>query len=301
MRYYARMAQYILPALTDRPLVLRRFPNGASAPAFYQQNAPEHVPAAVRVEEIESAGGNVDRRFVGGDLATLLYTVQLGAISVDPWHGRRGICPDGLQHHRPRSRTRAPFRVWFDVAIAVREELDALGLHSPVKTSAPPVCTSSCPWPLGSPTTPHACWPKSWPRAWPRVAPKIATIERTACARGLQGRLYVDYLQNIQGKTCRLLLCGRARRERPCPRARVDELTPTRSTRLHGRHRADPRGIIGDLWQPAMKKRNRLEQLATRCAVGYREHFSRRRDDRRCDTRRDALAHLIEIEVQRVG
>ena len=39
MRYYATVAPFVLPVMADRPLVLKRFPNGVTAPAFFQQNA----------------------------------------------------------------------------------------------------------------------------------------------------------------------------------------------------------------------------------------------------------------------
>jgi bifunctional non-homologous end joining protein LigD len=89
LRYYATVAPYVLPVMADRPLVLKRWPNGVSdtAKAFFQQNAGE-VPDAVRTETIHTQGGSTNVRIVGGDLATLLYTIQLGAVSVDPWHSR---------------------------------------------------------------------------------------------------------------------------------------------------------------------------------------------------------------------
>ena len=88
MRYYTRIADFILPTIQDRPLVLKRFPNGINGESFYQQRAPESTPPGVRVETIVTSAGEKQPRIVGGDLLTLLYTIQLGAISVDPWHSR---------------------------------------------------------------------------------------------------------------------------------------------------------------------------------------------------------------------
>ena len=87
MRYYATVAPFVLPVMKDRPLVLKRFPNGVTSDAFFQQNAGE-TPDGVRVETIRTEGGSTNLRIAGGDLYTLLYTVQLGAVSVDPWHSR---------------------------------------------------------------------------------------------------------------------------------------------------------------------------------------------------------------------
>jgi len=78
MRYYARIADFILPTIQDRPLVLKRFPNGIAGESFYQQKAAETTPPEVRVEIIETDGGEKQPRFIGGDLLTLLYTIQLG-------------------------------------------------------------------------------------------------------------------------------------------------------------------------------------------------------------------------------
>src|SRR5574340_928663 len=84
MRYYARIAQAILPTLAGRPLVLRRSPDGLAGATFVQQRAGDELPAGVRAEAVPDAAGVPTRRIVGGSLATLLYTVQLGCISVDP-------------------------------------------------------------------------------------------------------------------------------------------------------------------------------------------------------------------------
>src|SRR5207249_10030222 len=84
-RYYAHVAPYILPAVDDRPLVMKRFPNGIAAKPFYQHRV-EDVPQGVRVESVRV----VERRpqLIGGTLKTLLYTTQLAAISQDPWFSR---------------------------------------------------------------------------------------------------------------------------------------------------------------------------------------------------------------------
>src|SRR5438132_728356 len=53
MRYYATVAPFLLPAIADRPLVLKRFPNGIKGMAFYQQKAPAEAPKSVRVEKVK--------------------------------------------------------------------------------------------------------------------------------------------------------------------------------------------------------------------------------------------------------
>ena len=90
LRYYARVSPWLLPVIADRPLVMKRYPNGVLGKAFYQQRAPDAVPAGVNVQVVE---GDEDDdgpmpRLIGGSLLTLLYVAQLGAISLDPWFSR---------------------------------------------------------------------------------------------------------------------------------------------------------------------------------------------------------------------
>ena len=51
LRFYARVSPWLLPVIADRPLVMKRFPNGVNGKAFYQQRAPDVVPPGIRVED----------------------------------------------------------------------------------------------------------------------------------------------------------------------------------------------------------------------------------------------------------
>src|SRR5215210_7112127 len=88
MRYYTRVAPMLLPEIEGRALVLKRYPDGVTGPMFFQQNAGEHVPDVVRVATLDTVELGAKPRIIGGDLATLLYTVQLGTIEVHPWLSR---------------------------------------------------------------------------------------------------------------------------------------------------------------------------------------------------------------------
>lgn len=87
MRYYVRVAPFIQPVVHDRPLIMKRFPNGIDGKAFYQQRAPDNVPAGVRTATV-AGDKDVPSRIIGGNPVTLLYMTQLAAISQDPWFSR---------------------------------------------------------------------------------------------------------------------------------------------------------------------------------------------------------------------
>ena len=260
MRYYATVAPHLLPAIADRPLVLKRFPNGITGPSFYQQKAPDEAPPAVRVETIHNEENVEQHRVVGGDLPTLLYTVQLGAISVDPWHGRVGALEYAdytILDLDPGPR--AAFARVVDVARWVHEEMEKLGLHGVAKTSGSTGIHIFIPLP---PKTPEEAALLVAQLIATRVAdahPREATIERSVKARP-PAAVYVDYLQNIRAKTVAAVYAVRAK-----PGATVS--TPLRWEELSPK--LDPRAFtietvpdrlarLGDLWGKAMRRRNSL-------------------------------------------
>jgi bifunctional non-homologous end joining protein LigD len=262
MRYYATVTPFILPVMQDRPLVLKRFPNGVKGPSFFQQNAGE-TPSVVRTETIHTQGGSTNLRIVGGDLATLLYTIQLGAISVDPWHSRvQSLDNADYTIIDLDPGPRAPFSRVVEVARWAKEVMDDLGLHGALKTSGSSGLHIYMPLP---PDTPNEAATLVAQIVATRVSeqhPKVATIERSVKARGA-ATVYVDYLQNIIGKTVAGAYSARAN-----PDAMVstpldwDELTDDLDPREFTIETAPKRfAEVGDIWSAQLKKKNSLKAL----------------------------------------
>jgi bifunctional non-homologous end joining protein LigD len=206
MRYYARVAPFILPAVADRPLVMKRFPNGVAAPPFYQHRAPD-VPPGIRTEVV----GVVEERpqIIGGSLKALLYTTQLAAISQDPWFSRvaHPEFADYAAFDLDPSEG-APFERVLDVARWIREELDALGADGVAKTSGSRGLHIYIPLSAGTPYEAGMLYCQIVAALVERKHPKIATTERAVKARGT--RIYIDCLQNILGKTLATAYSARA-------------------------------------------------------------------------------------------
>jgi len=265
MRYYTRVSPYLLPALVDRPLVMKRFPNGVRGKAFYQQRAPDDPPASVRVEPVADEGLTLQRRVIGGDLATLLYVVQLGAISIDPWHSRaRAVKYADYAIIDLDPGPRASFARVVDVACEVKDVLDQLGLHAVPKTSG--ASGLHIVIPLGA-NVPNDVARKLAEFVATRVAerhPKLATVERWVKRRP-SNAVYVDFLQNIRGKTVAGVYSVRAQ-----PRPTVStplwweevnkSITPQDFTIDTVPERIR---LLGDLWAMGMKP-NALHELVAR-------------------------------------
>jgi bifunctional non-homologous end joining protein LigD len=262
MRFYATVSPYLLPAMKDRPVVMKRFPNGVTGKAFYQQKAPPSPPS-VRVEAVSDEGLETADRLIGGDLATLLYLVQLGAVSVDPWHSRvPSVTNADYSIIDLDPGPRAPFGRVVEVAHAVKETLDSLGLHAVPKTSGASGIHIVLPLPPNVPNDGARMIAELVATHVAERYPKLATVERWVKRRP-SGAVYVDYLQNIRGKTVAGVYSVRA------------EPQPSVSTPLTWNEITDdldPRAFtidtvparlrdIGDLWGKGMKRPNKLEAL----------------------------------------
>jgi bifunctional non-homologous end joining protein LigD len=197
-RYYARVAPVLLPVIADRPLVMKRFPNGVSAKPFYQHRAPDKAPEGVREEVV----GATERRpqIIGGDLKTLLYTTQLASISQDPWFSR--VAHPEFADHAALDLDPSPgvpFARVLDVARWIRDELAALGAPGFPKTSGADGLHVYVPLPPGTPYEAGLIFCQIVAAIVVQKHARVATTERLVRARG--PRVYVDCLQNALGKT----------------------------------------------------------------------------------------------------
>ena len=216
LRYYVEVSPYLLPCVDDRPLVMKRFPNGVDGKAFYQQRSrEERPPAGVRIEtladDIDPIGEPDAKRLIGGSLTTLLYMTQIAAISQDPWFSRVQS-PLDMDHCaidldptdgvgvRQGARRRA---------LGARRAGVAESRRASRKPRARAGCTST------SRCRQHTSY-ESGQLFCQIVAtvvasrhPKVATVERMVKRRP-RGTVYVDFLQNILGKTLAIAYSARA-------------------------------------------------------------------------------------------
>ena len=136
VRYYLSVAPGALAGIRDRPIVLKRFVNGAEAEAFYQKRAPEQRPAWVRTVTLSFPSGRRAEEVVVDDAAGLAWIVNLGCIELHPHAVRSGDLdhPDELRVDLDPG----PGVGWEDVrrvSLEVRSLLDEMGLRGWPKTS----------------------------------------------------------------------------------------------------------------------------------------------------------------------
>jgi bifunctional non-homologous end joining protein LigD len=250
MRYYVRVAPFILPVVKDRPLIMKRFPNGVDGQAFYQQRAPEKVPRGVRVATLPG-DTDVPSRLIGGDLITLLYMTQLAVVSQDPWFSR--VQSPSMADHCAIDLDPMPgvkFAWVLDVARWVRDELEKLKVKGYPKTSGASGIHIFIPLMPGTPYDAGQIFCQIVATVVAEKHPKIATIVRSGHARGQ--KVYVDYLQNIEGKSLACAYSARASEfaggSTPLTWAEIDEGVNPRDFTI--RNLPDRLAKVGGLWKP---------------------------------------------------
>jgi bifunctional non-homologous end joining protein LigD len=135
--YYIRIAPALLPHLKDRPLTLKRYPDGVQGPFFYEKSCPSHRPAWVKVAPIHSRHRGATINFcLANDLPTLVWAANLADLelhtSLSRWQKieRPTMLVFDLDPGRP-----AGLLLCCEVGILLKQVLDRLGLESFPKTS----------------------------------------------------------------------------------------------------------------------------------------------------------------------
>ena len=199
IKYYFEVARYILPYLKDRPLIMKRYPNGITGGFFHQHDVNE-APDYVRTETLDVEEGHEVDYIIGDDKATLIYMANLGAIERHPWHSRvRNLDhPDWFVFDLDPQGVR--WEEICDVAVSCKEILDTLGLDSYAKTSGSRGIHIYVPI---KPTYSYeevADFAEGVARLVVEENAYVATVERSLKKRK-KSRIYVDHMQNARGKS----------------------------------------------------------------------------------------------------
>ena len=256
LNYYDAVAELILPYLRDRPLSLKRYPNGIHQEFFFQKNTPGGYPSWLRTETVDKI-----RYVLADDRASLLYLTNLGCIDQNPWMSRVGSLgnPDyiliDLDPHE------CPFARIVEAALLVKKKLDAIGLRGYPKT------TGGDGMHVFVPIEPHYSYEQA--RTFAEVIARMVAAERPdlfttprAVEKREKNRVYFDYLQIAESKTISAPYVARAYTGAPVSTPLDwDEvkpsLLPTQFTIANAPERF---ARVGDLFEGVLTKSQRIEE-----------------------------------------
>ena len=256
LNYYDSVAPLLLPQLKDRPLSLKRYPNGIHAEYFFQKNTPAGYPSWLRTETVD------DIRYVlAQDRASLLYLTNLGCIDQNPWMSRIGSLeyPDFILIDLDPQE--CDFAKIVEAALLVKGKLDAIGLIGYPKT------TGGDGMHIYIPIEPHYSYEQA--RTFAEVIarmlaaerPELFTTPRSVAARE-KNRVYFDYLQIAASKTISAPYVARAYRGAPVSTPLAwDEVKPSLHPSQFNIGNAPERfARVGDLFAGVIEKPQRIEK-----------------------------------------
>jgi bifunctional non-homologous end joining protein LigD len=256
--YYTRIAPYLLPHLRDRPLTLKRYPDGVEGGYFYEKNCPSHAPDWVRRERV----GKIPY-CVCDDLPTLVWLANLADLELHPSLSlvddvdRPTVMAFDLDPGPP-----AGLAECCEVAFLLREALSRIGLESFAKTSGSkgiqvyvPLNGEGVDYDHGTKALSHAL-----ARHLEGEHPKLIVSQQRKELR--RGKVLIDWSQNDENKTTVCVYSLRARER------------PTVSTPLRWEELDDPDSLVfeasdvlgrveehGDLFVPVVELHQELPDL----------------------------------------
>ena len=215
--YYTRIAPALLPHVRNRPLTVKRYPDGVEGKFFFEKNAPSHTPEWVRTVEIGSPGSTKNRDTINYpvmcDLPTLVWAANLAALElhVPMWQVTS------------RAKERHPDLMVFDldpgppativecceVAGHVRTALDADGLSAYPKTSGSKGLQLYVPLDAKAPWESVHSYARALAQRLEKDAPKLVVWNMKKELR--TGKVLVDWSQNNAAKTTIAVYSLRAR------------------------------------------------------------------------------------------
>ena len=256
--YYTRVAPALLPHLCDRPLTLKRYPNGVEGGHFYEKNCPSHAPEWVRKERVDKI-----HYCVCDNLATLVWLANLADLELHPSLSlvddinRPTVMAFDLDPGPP-----AGLAECCEVAFLLRDALGQLGLESFAKTSGSKGIQVYVPLNVDGVDYDHGTklLSQALARHLEAEHPKLIVSQQKKELR--RGKVLIDWSQNDEHKTTVSVYSLRAR-ERPTVS------TPVRWSELE-----DPDGLVfeapdvlerverhGDLFAPVAELQQELPSL----------------------------------------
>ena len=204
--YYSRVAPILLPHLADRPLTVKRYPNGVDAPFFFEKNAPRGAPSWVRTVRLPVPGSTMNRDTIDyvvvDDLPTMVWLANLAALElhVPQWRvpararkPRTDLVVFDLDPGSP-----AGIAECCEVAVLLRDLLAEDGVELFAKTSGSKGMQVSAPVEVNDMelTSQYA---NRVARQLEAQRPDLITSRMTKTLR--PGKIFVDWSQNHPAKT----------------------------------------------------------------------------------------------------
>jgi bifunctional non-homologous end joining protein LigD len=297
LKYFAKVGEFIVPHLRDRPLTMIRMPEGIRGQRFFQKHWEQERPAFV--ESISVFSGHKDEKheyLLCNNVATLLWLAQSGTLEFHVWHSRSTLAPDCISKStdfdsslealeasvlnypdyvvfdidpyiysgkeapgaEPELNTTA-FEKGKEVAFALREILNSMSLEPVVKTSGKTGLHIFVPIKrtLDFDETRHVSEMVS--RHLMQKRPKDVTVEWSVPKR--TGKIFMDYNMNVRGKTLNVAYSPRGEPGAPVSMPLTwDELAKAHPLDFRIDNAPERLAQLGDRWADVVERKQDLRK-----------------------------------------
>lgn len=196
--YYRRIAETMVPYLRDRPLTMRRFPNGIEEDGFYQQGMPDYFPDWIGRIEVEKKGGTIVHALCN-DAATLVYLANQNTVTPHVWLSRTDRLHEPDQIVFDLDPPGADFNLVRTAARYVKEIFEERGLSAYVMTTGSKGVHVRAPIERGHTFDAVRAYARTLAAELAERHAEKVTTEQRKNKRG--GRVYLDVMRVAYGQT----------------------------------------------------------------------------------------------------
>ncbi len=266
IEFYDRVSSFLLPHLRDRPLSLKRYPNGIDADYFFQKDTPEYYPDWIQREPIlehearDRQKEKTNHYVIANNRATLLYLANLGCIDQNPWLSRIGSLDNPDWVLIDLDPVECPFDQIVEAAQIVHHLLERFKLRGYAKT------TGGDGLHVYIPLEPVYTFDQA--RSFAEIlatlaaheSPDLFTTPRSVNKRK-KGRVYFDWMQIGTGKTVAAPYVLRAYEHAPVatPLDWKEVKRGLKPVDFHIRNAVERFEKVGDLFAPVLAGGQRIE------------------------------------------
>ena len=260
IQYYLDVAPVLLPHITERAMVMKRYPHGAAGEFFFMKRAPSPRPDWIEICNIEHESGNIINFPMIQDVASLMWVINLGCIDLNQWYARCDDVdrPDYL-HFDLDPVPGASFEKVCEAGLFIRLALDSLKIPNLAKTTGSKGIHIYIPIKRGPTQKQVWTFAKEFAYAVTSQAPKLLTAIYQVSKRP-KGRVLVDYNQNAWGRTLASVYSVRPNKL-PSVSTPVTWIELERGIAIED-FRIDnvPARVrkLGDLWKPLIEAKGRF-------------------------------------------
>jgi bifunctional non-homologous end joining protein LigD len=265
IKYYTEVSSFLLPHLKDRPITMKRFPDGIKGEFFYEKNAPSFTPSWIKTKKVTRSSGGAINYIIINSIEDLIWTVNLANIEMHTLLSRaQNLSKPSFMVFDLDPGLDTNVLTCAEVAFKIKDLLDVMKLESFVKVSGSKGLQLYVPLNTASTFKITGEFSKNIALALQASNPNLIVSKMSKDLR--KGKVFIDWSQNSETKTTVCVYSMRAKNDVPYISMPVSwkELEAALKKENPDRLYFEPEEAIkllrknGDLFDPVLKLKQKI-------------------------------------------